>query len=605
MAYNLPPAWDPGFVLPKNVRDEGLQRRALVTKQMPRGTYDDSTDGTAGYMVPQYVKDEGIGQGAFTTDWQPRGTYNGGKIPHWLNQRPTVTKVVALPGGGKQVTVQALGDAPMAEPFETYGQRAATLIITRFQAVPQPQRQRAMRAFMDTIDKSLWSRTQDIFSRYVREQKMAPADAFPLALARALSTGIAAEIITTGMRRTAPQAASLLGLGCYGCAALLGALGDMPAGPDCPSDPGRRSIAGFQWVYTAGGAPGHWQKTPAGQPDIPFCPTGNPGGAPVDDPGLIASFNALPNPNPDWFVGPFGFKTATFTPRVWATDNVSATTANRASTPDIMYLSPDVNAQATQNLAYVKPIQQAVLDWLKTRLVMAKDATGNPVDTATTYADTASNRHPSSYLFDADGNTNQGQADDAKRWFDAMGIQPGDPVRLHTLWYLKTASEPLARTKHIKTGADMVLVVSLAPMTLFHSWDAKTNPLVLKVWLATVPDKSIFGALWNPMILINPLTALEATASVATGLANELGSLACDVLKNPAAGTAAGVAAAAYGIPPQAGTQGVAIAADQCGKPPPPVKPIVHRSIWPWVLLGGGAIAVVAVLTKKPKKKAP
>jgi hypothetical protein len=603
MAYNLPPAWDAGFALPKNVRDEGLQRRALVTKWMPRGTYDDSTDGTAGYNVPQYIRDEGTGQGAFTTFWQPRGTYNGGKIPHWLNKRPVVTKVTPLPGGGQQVTVQPVGmgdDAPMGEPFDSYGQKAAQLIISRFQAIPQPQRQKAMRTFLDTIDRSLWTRTTDIFNRYVR-QKIPPANAFPLALARALSTGITAEIITTGLRRTAPQVNSLLGLGCYGCAAFLGAMGDdaVPAG--CTPAP-----AGFTWIYTATvngvSVPGHWAPLPAGQTAQPFCPGGAPPGAIT-----VASTGATPvvhehAPTYDWFVGPFGFNSTTFKPRVWGIGAPSATVANRAATPDIMYLTPG-DLPAGPQLANVRPMIPEVLAWLKARLTESKDSSGNG-DTPTTYLDTAGNRKPSSYMFDGNGNLSQGQADDAKIWFDAMGILPGTPVRLHTLWNLKTGGAPLARTTHIKTGANMALAVSLAPMDLTRGEWSKTNPLVLKVWLASVPDPNIFGALWNPMILINPLTALRAIASVEAGIAPILGNLACDVLGNPAAGAAAGAVAAASGIPPQAGTAGVALAASRCGQPPPPTVVAPQHSIWPWLLVGGGAIVVATLLTR-PKKATP
>jgi hypothetical protein len=611
MAYNLPPPWDPGFALPKNVRDEGLQRRGLVTKWLPRGTYDDSVDGTAGYNVPQYIKDEGTGQGAFTTFWQGRGTYNGGKVPHWLNQRPTVTQVTPLPGGGKQFTVQPpLGDdAPIGEPFDTYGQKAAATLIASVAGLPPGQRQKVLKAAMDHIDKSLWSRTQDIFNRYV-QQKMAPGNAFPLALARALSTGIAAEIITTGVRRVAPQANSLLGLGCYGGHAFPGAMGDVAWPTGCTPAP-----AGYTWLYSATvngqSVPGHWAKLPPGMTAQPFCSGVVPPGA------LTVADPLTPGAPPpvievrdhgadyDWFVGPFGFNTSTFVPRVWAIGTSSATVANRASTPDIMYLMPG-DLPAGPQLANVRPMIPQVLAWLKARLTEAKDASGN-ADTPTTYLDMASNRHPSSYMFDANGNVSQGQADDAKTWFDAMGIDPGTAVRLHTLWNLKTAGSPLARTTHIKTGANMALVVALAPMDLTRGEWSKANPLVLKVWLSTVPDINIFGALWNPMILINPLTALQATASVLAGVAPILGDLACDVLTNPAAGTVAGAAAAAYGIPPQAGTTGVALAASQCGKaPPPPPPPVVGHSIWPWVLLGGGAIVAVALLTKpKPKKATP
>jgi len=607
MAYNLPPAWDAGFALPKNVRDEGLQRRALVTKWMPRGTYDDSTDGTAGYSVPQYIKDEGTGQGAFTTFWQPRGTYNGGQIPHWLNKRPVVTNVTPLPGGGQQVTVQPVGmgdDAPMGEPFDTYGQKAAQLIISRFQTIPQPQRQKALRAFLDSIDKSLWARTTDIFNRYVQQQKIPPANAFPLALARALSTGITAEIITTGLRRTAPQVNSLLGLGCYGCAAFLGAMGDdaVPAG--CTPAP-----AGFTWIYGAtvnGQAiPGHWARATAGQPVQAFCSTPPPGAVTA---ATIAGGTGTTEVTEhgatyDWFVGPFGFNSTTFVPRVWGIGTPSATVANRAAPPDIMYLTPG-DLPAGPQLANVRPMIPEVLAWLKARLTEAKDSSGNG-DTPTTYLDTSDDRHASSYMFDANGNVSQGQADDAKTWFDAMGIQQSTPVRLHTLWNLKTTAAPMAKTTHIKTGANMALAVSLAPMDLTRGEWSKANPLVLKVWLSSVPDPSIFGALWNPMILINPLTALQAIASVAAGIAPILGNLACEVLGNPISGAAAGAAAAASGVPPQVGTAGVALAASQCGQPPPPPPTVVPgHSIWPWVLVGGGAVVVAALLTR-PKKATP
>ena len=223
MAYNLPNAWDPGFVLPSNVEDEGLERRGFVTKWAPRGTYDNPSVGYGGFAVPQYIRDEGYGQGTFTTKWQPSGAYNGPKVPHWLNQRPQVTRVRKLPGGGQAVTIQPLGDdEPMPAPFETYGQRAAQVLLGSVANLPAGKREPALRAIMDKVDKSLWTRTQDILKRY-RAQGVPIAQALPQAISRAMSTGIAAEIIDAGLRRAAPQAKSLLGLGCYGCMAALGA----------------------------------------------------------------------------------------------------------------------------------------------------------------------------------------------------------------------------------------------------------------------------------------------------------------------------------------------------------------------------------------------
>lgn len=116
MPYNLPPPWDPGFALPKNVTDEGDQRQAFVTKEMPRGTYDQPTVGYGGYAVPQYVKDEGYGQGTFTSKWLPPGTTTMPPIPHWQNNRPKVLSETRLPGGGRRIVIQHRAATPVGSP---------------------------------------------------------------------------------------------------------------------------------------------------------------------------------------------------------------------------------------------------------------------------------------------------------------------------------------------------------------------------------------------------------------------------------------------------------------------------------------------------------
>ncbi len=609
MAYNLPPSWDSGFVLPENVIDEGLQRRAFVSKWMPRGTYDDETDGTAGYDVPQYVLDEGIGQGAFTTEWQPRGTYNGPRIPHWLNQRPKVVKTQALPGGGQVVTVQPLGDAPLPDPFETYGQKAAQGLIARVSGLPQGQRQKVLKGILDQVDKSLWTRTQDIFNRYLK-QGMTPQDAFPLALARAMSTGIVAEIVHTGARRTAPRVNSLLGLGCYGYQPNYGALGgfgDATATDDC------RSTPGYSWVYAAGGLPGHWERTKAGGTDVPFCTNGPPKDAVFVKPPCTSDTDTGPNgqgciqvrtpePAPDFFVGPFGFTLAELQDREWVnTKAPSATIANRAAGPDIMYLSPDDLADfpVQPKGSPVRRITPEVLKWLEDRLRSVKDAAGR-TDVPITYVDASDSRKAASFVSMAAG---------AKPWFDAMGITETTPVRLHDLWYLKTTMAPFARTKNPKTGADMLLNVSLAPINYYKEWNPDTNRLALKVWLTRVADRASWGALWDPMIFIDPRVGLRVTTVLGAEALNYLKDLSCDILNDPngkvAAQAGASAVAAYYGIPPEAGADGVNMAATQCGKPPPPPPPIVSHSIWPKILLAGGAVGAVYFVTRKPKKKRP
>lgn len=612
MAYNLPDAWDPGYVLPDNVVDEGLERQAFVTKQMPRGSYDNPAVGNngTGYTVPSYVDDEGYGQGTYTTKWQPSGSYNGPKVPHWLNQRPQVVRSQPLPGGGRAVTIQPLGDDPLPEPFETYGQQAAAGLIARVSVLPAGQRQVVLKGILDQVDKSLWSRTNDIFQRYVK-QGMNPAQAFPMALARAMSTGIAAEIINTGLRGTAPQAKSLLGLGCYGCAAVLGAFdwstvtggpilsgggGGTPAvsNPNALPPPGACYVApGFTWVAATPSMPGHWERPQAGQVAQPYCPNGPP---PAGTPTVtLAPSTRDQRPQYDFYVGPFGFNAAGLT-RVWGVGSTPSTTvSNRAAPPDITYLTPDVNAgvPGLTSTSAVRPITPDVLAWLQARLTEAKDPNGmtdNPVhytDASATYG------FPES---------------DAPAWFAAMGVQPDTPVRMHALSDMRTTIAPLIRTKNPKTGENMVMHVQLARSNPLVDWNATTNPLVLKVWLSRVPDPSVWGALWNPMILINPLTALQALASVTAGATNYLSGLACNILTDPqgkaVASAGAGAVAAAYGVPPQAGAAGVQVAANACGKPPPPPPPIIpHHSILPIVLLAGGAVLAAAILTR-PKKKA-
>lgn len=584
MAYNLPPGWDPGFVLPENVRDEGLERRAFVTKQLPRGTYDNPSVGTGGYAVPQYVLDEEYGQGTLTTKWRPSGTYDGGKIPDWLSRRPQVARTQVMPGGGRAVTMRAMGDAAGMTPITAYGQRAAQGIIARVSTLPRGHRESAIRAVLDKLDPTLWKRTQEIWKSLVK-QRVSPGPAFEQALARAMSAGMMAEIIQTGLRRSAPQAQSLLGLGCYGCAAALG------ADETCQTTPG------FSWIYgaTVNGqfVSGHWERTPKGGTDVPYCPSGPPAGAVTVEttPATVRTHG------PDFYVGPFGFYThdpgpvgqgtlilnRKLTDRVWAL-GTGSNAANRAKPADITFLTPAA-------------IAGDVAQWLTARLREETDANGN-IDVPAHYTDKSE-----AYGF---------PEPDAAAWFSALGIEGTTPVRLHTLWKLRTGIAPFAKSMNPMTKQDAVLHVILEPLNYFKERDPKSNPLVLKVWFSSVPDRSIWGALWNPMILINPLEAAKAIASVADGIGHYLADLVCGTLNDPGgragASSAASAAAAAYGLPPQAGAEGVAIAADHCApvdhpKPPPPPPPPSKSLLVP-LLVAGGAVAAAVLVTQR-KRKAP
>jgi hypothetical protein len=241
MAYNLPPPWDPGYALPDNVRDEGLQRHAFVTKQMPRGTYDDVVVGTGGYVVPQYVLDERTGRGTFTTKWMPRGTYNGPKVPYWLNQRPTsVQRHVAK--GVRQVTFS--GD----ERYEQAGFDMAQRIMAQVASLPPSSRKSAMRRILDRIDPTLWDRVAAQARQYVAQGMSASQ-----ALLRGLAAGLASS--------SAPSSAA------------LGA--DMPfiqAAPRTATAPSSSSavcqnpLPGFTWDATMNA----WRRPKVGETPQPY-----------------------------------------------------------------------------------------------------------------------------------------------------------------------------------------------------------------------------------------------------------------------------------------------------------------------------------------------
>lgn len=590
MAYNLPSAWDAGYALPENVEDEGLERRAFVTKQMPRGTYDNPSVGTGGMAVPQYVRDEGYGQGTFTTKWQPSGSYSGPRVPNWLNQRPKVLREQRIPGGGRVVTVQSLGDddAPMPLPFAQYGQKAAQALLTRVAQLPPGSREAALRTIMNQVDKSLWSRTQTITKRYMA-QGVPLAQAFPEALARALSTGIAAELIDTGMRRSAPQAKSLLGLGCYGPQAL----------------------GAIRVDDTGGGKTTRKTDTPPKPPPI-YLPPATPGAPPIvvvqpPPPILATTPSAPPPPLPPPVdlikVGGFLFAPGALG-RVWGIGTPSPAgtkggTANRAAPPDAQFDDP----------AKISPETIAFLrDQL---LAPTGDATRSfcSTDAATGFPEW-----------------------DASTWFGALGLDCNSKLNLHPLWHLRTALSPLARVKNTITGEDMVMHVSLARRDLSQPADPTSNPLILKAWLSRIPDPGMWQSIWNtltwlPMTLANAagqvvapvitpivkggIAVVDATKDAIGDGLKKLGDLACDLMKTPGVGAAAGaVGATVAGVPPQAGAAagatGAAIAQGACGAPPPPPVPlpVVSSSILPLAILGGVAV-VGAFLLFGDKKRSP
>ncbi len=558
MAYNLPPPWDPGFALPANVVDEGLERRGFVTKQMPRGTYDNPSVGTGGLAVPQYIRDEGYGQGTFTTKWQRSGTYNGPKVPAWLNQRPRVVKQHRLPGGGHAYTVQPLGDddQPMPAMFEQYGQRAAQELLSRVATLPPGRRQVALKAIMDAVDRSLWKRTGDITRRYVA-QGVPIVQAFPQALARALSTGITADIIDTGMRRSAPQANSLLGLGCYGPEAL-----------------GAIRVS-------------HVSGTITGLPTT-TTPTTSP---PIMQTGVLTA--PVGPTEPQIGVAGVTFPLSKLT-RVWAVGTPSPKIANRAAPPDVQIDNPgDIPAETVAFLRdkLLTPIGDG------TRSFCSVDAmTGFPEWDASTWfaalgidCDTQMNMHPLHDLRLAVGP------------FGAVkNPVTGEVLVLH----ISLAKKDLARPEDPTTN----------PLAL-KFWLSKVPD-------ASALQSIINAAMWVPVHVLSPVLAPVVTPVVKAGIEldqkvrdvvagalDKLGDLACKAMQTPGVGVATGaVAGTVVGAGPAvgaaAGQAGTQIAQGVCGAPAPPPMPVMPRSsILPLAMLGGVAVVGALLLFGGDKKK--
>lgn len=242
MAYNLPNAWDPGYALPQNVKDEGLERRGFVTKQMPRGTYDAVRTGTGGYAVPKYVIDERTGRGVYVTYMMPRGTI-AARIPQWIQRQPTVVGQRSIGPTGVDVTIQRVsqsgfgatetpdGEPPMPALYEDFGNKAADQILGRISMLPSAARKAQLKRALDVIDPSLWSRTAEITRRYVA-RGLSATESLHRALARALATGITAEVVKAGQTGTIVRQ-SLLGLGTINAGTVVG----QTAGTTAPPNP--------------------------------------------------------------------------------------------------------------------------------------------------------------------------------------------------------------------------------------------------------------------------------------------------------------------------------------------------------------------------------
>lgn len=220
--FNIPPPWNAGYAVPSNVADEGLERRGIVTRWAPRGTFDNPKVGHGGYAVPGYVLDEGYGEGSVMTKWTPRGTYFGPKIPHWVDKAPKrIKKIARLPGGKTKAVLSGLGDTERKSTGSTaltdYANTLAFNLIDTVRMMPDEMRKRELRKAMDGIDPKLYSRAE----KFAQDEAQAGAPALVAlqrGIARAAVEGLGSELVNMGKGKMPPRQ-SQLGCAMYGMGA--------------------------------------------------------------------------------------------------------------------------------------------------------------------------------------------------------------------------------------------------------------------------------------------------------------------------------------------------------------------------------------------------
>lgn len=526
--FVIPRPYSTGLAIPANVRAEGLQRGAYVTKWAPRGTYDDSVNPRSptwdsSYAVPQYIRSEGYGQGARVTHWAPPGTYVGSV---------------------KQQVAKAMGDvdAPMPTPFVRYGQRAARAIILRIQNVAPTERRAKLKALLDAIDPSLFTRT-DRLAQQLIQRGVPPVQAIEQGLARSMATGVASEILELGATRKKPSARSLLGLGAYGGRWVASALGDTVASKAGlnmttvlaqAAATGTPQREGYCWIPATDAVPGHWERARAGVPCAALPPGSGPtsggsqGGVTVTDTTtgqqVKTPVQTAPATSVDFLrVGP------------WLLRN------EEGSKIGIAYslLTKDQVAQLWKGIQTV--LAQA----------MALGFNGQRV-----------------YNIPYGPHANGPNLKD-------LGL----PIDMKVDKIVMNTAFPIAKFKHPTTGDNEQLMVVLQDGKLqvfWHKWES--------IW------EKIVGFL------------VELVASIVKPILEELGDLACQLLNDPAAAAGTQIAAGASGVPPGAAATGVQAGKTICGGQQQTLPPEADSfPILPVVIAGGAVLAIAAFWPKKKR----
>lgn len=161
------------------------------------------------------------------------------------------------PLGSQSYVLEPLGASGGGDPFKTFGQRAAAVLISSVQQLPPGQRSSVMRQAMTRIDPTLPARAEKLTAE-ARARGLSPAAALQQGIAAAMATGVVGELATLGRTRRMPGSSSLLGLGRQ----ALGAVNVFTAGTTSTAA-ALVTCTGYSWDGSA------WVRTKVGQADVP------------------------------------------------------------------------------------------------------------------------------------------------------------------------------------------------------------------------------------------------------------------------------------------------------------------------------------------------
>jgi hypothetical protein len=485
--------------------------------------------------------------------------------------------------------------------YATYGDNAATAVLSRIGTLPPKQQPAALRRPLNTIDPSLMKRTQDIAARY-QKQGMAPAQALHAGLSRAMATGILAEVMHLGRTGERPKKRTQVGLGAYG---VGHALGDISAAQLTATQVNVGKLPAtnvpIQGACTADGfiyKNGSWQRK--GTTDTCSSTFTGPG-------GTVSVHNAD------------GSITTTYPDGTVVTTGPMVTTTGQGKPGDfkgpfpITYdfsggdassSAPNAASQSLQVGPFLVPMGakqftihwsgQMPADWTS---FITQELAHDCSNCIFTSMEDATPGHVMGVLRDFFGNALPSKVNKDLVTVVAAYI---DPATQKPRVKITLPDQPIAMVSRPDNGEVWGMFMVVSPKDPTYPWDSTTNPYELQFWWRKRPQ-----GVWD---WIKKIVGVIIDAVV--DAVNAVAGLACDLLSSSAGqagavvggavigGTAGGPKGAQAGA--QVGAAGAAIANKECSQPVVTLPPQGSSWLVPAALIGGGAI-LIAVLNKRKK----